>query len=214
MQTMADQVAVAIDNARLFTQSEQALESERRAYGELSRQAWLELTQTRPDLGFVSDQRGTVPVGDLWEPEMEQAIRTGKITPGDGDKSVLAIPIQVRGQVIGVVDGHKPDGSGGWTPEEIQLLETLTDQLNVALDGARLYQDTQRRAARERLVGEVTARMRETLDMERVLKTAVDEIAGALGLAALDLQLGGATAPEAPRPHKAAAPSGETSTHG
>jgi GAF domain-containing protein len=65
----------------------------------------------------------------------------------------------------------------------------LTEQLGVALDSARLYQDTQRRAVQERLVGEVTARMRETLDMETVLKTAAQEIGQKLGLHDIAIQL-------------------------
>jgi GAF domain-containing protein len=96
----------------------------------------------------------------------------------------------VRGQVIGVVDARKPEDGGEWTAEQTTLLETMTEQLGVALESARLYQDARRRAARERLTGEVTARMRETLDLEAVLTTATREISEALDLAALDVRLG------------------------
>jgi predicted Zn-dependent protease len=58
------------------------------------------------------------------------------------------------------------------------------------VESLRLLDETQRRAARERLTGEVTARMRETLDVDTVLQTAVREIGHALGLAALDVRLG------------------------
>jgi hypothetical protein len=59
-----------------------------------------------------------------------------------------------------------------------------------ALDGTRLYQDAQRRAAQDRLVGEVTARMRETLDIDVMLQTAIREIGNALGLAEVEVRLG------------------------
>ena len=62
------------------------------------------------------------------------------------------------------------------------VLQALVDQLGLALDGARLYQDTQRRASRDRLLTEATARIRGTLDVESVLKTTVDELYQALGL--------------------------------
>jgi GAF domain-containing protein len=52
----------------------------------------------------------------------------------------------------------------------------------VALESARLYQDTQRRAAQERLVGEVTAHMRETLDIDTVLQIAARELGEVFGL--------------------------------
>jgi GAF domain-containing protein/HAMP domain-containing protein len=182
LQTMADQVAVALDNARLFAASQEALQAERRAYGELSREAWTDLLHAQPNLGFFRDKHGVSPTGDLWRPQMEATLRTGEPTLGEGDATTLATSIKVRGQVIGVIDAHKPDGAGEWTPAEIALLETLTDRLGEALESARLFQDTQRRAAREQLTGEVTARMRETLDVETVLKTAVQEVRQALQL--------------------------------
>jgi GAF domain-containing protein len=75
-------------------------------------------------------------------------------------------------------------------------METLTEQLSVALEGARLYQDSQRRAERERLTGEVTARMRETLDIDSVLQTAVREMRAILGLAEAEVRMGVDSAPE------------------
>ncbi|MBN1978634.1 MAG: GAF domain-containing protein, partial [Anaerolineae bacterium] len=176
-QTMADQVAVALENARLFAESQAALEAVSRAYGELSREAWVDLLQTRPDMGYRSGEQGAVQVEGAWQPAMEQALLEGVIVRGDDDEeATLAVPIKVRGEVIGVLGTHKPAESGDWTEEELLLLETLTDQLGEALEGARLYRDTQRRAARERLISSVATRIREVLDMETMLKTAVDVI--------------------------------------
>lgn len=178
LQTLADQVAVAISNARLFRQAEESAAVERRAFGQIAREAWHTLLSTQEtDLGFVGDSHGIAPVGDLWEPQMKAAVQTGQTLTGN----TLAIPIKVRDQVIGVVDGLKPQGAA-WTREEIALLQAMTDQLSTALESARLYRDTQRRAARERLTGEVTARMRESLEMETTLETAASEIRQALGL--------------------------------
>jgi GAF domain-containing protein len=106
----------------------------------------------------------------------------------ENTKSNLAAPVKVRDHVIGVVDAHKAEGA--WTPEEIVLVESLTEQMGVALESARLYEDSQRGAARERLSAQVTAHMRETLDVDAVLQTAVREISAALGLVALDVRLG------------------------
>ena len=69
------------------------------------------------------------------------------------------------------------------------VLQTLTEQLGAALESARLYQDTQRRAARERLTGAIATRMRESLDMETVLQTAAREIGEKLGLHDIAIQL-------------------------
>jgi GAF domain-containing protein len=195
LQSLADQVAVAINSARLFQQVQGGLEAERRAYGEVSREAWGALLRARPDLGFFyKGKRGVFSVGDV--EQSKEALRTRKM-PGEDDATRQTIPIKVRGHVIGVIDAHKPDDAGEWMPEEITLLETLTDQLGMALESARLYQDTQRRAAREQLLGEVTARVRETLDMETVLKTAVQEVRQALGLPEVVIRL--TASPPSPR---------------
>jgi GAF domain-containing protein len=207
LQTLADQVAVAISNARLFRQAQESLEAERRAYGELSREAWSKLLRGRPDLGFLRNKKGISPAGDVWRPEMEAALQSGKpVAAGDGPEYPglgdgvlgqaygLAIPIKVGDYVIGVVNAlrHSQSGTpeGAWSSEEIQLMEALSEQLGVALESARLYADTQRRAAQEQLVGEVTARMRESLDVDTVLQTAVQEMRQALGYAEVEVLLG------------------------
>jgi len=193
LQTMADQVAVALDNARLFTEAQAALESTRRAYIELSREAWGELLRGQPDLGYRSDERGVTSAEGIWRPEMERALQEGETVQGDGadtgERRPLAVPIKVRGSVIGVLDTCKP-GAGDWTPEEIALLETLADQLGVALEGARLYQDAQRRAIRERLTREITDKMRRATSVEDIVQTALDELFGMLGTSRAFVRLG------------------------
>ena len=189
LQTLADQVGVAISNARLFQQAEESLAAERRAYGELSGKSWKELLHTQPDLGFLRDERGIFPAGDVWRSGMEVAVRTGQATLDEGSATSLAMPVKVRGHVIGVIDAHKPDGAGAWTPEEITLLRTLSDQLGVALESARLYQDAQRRAARERLTGEITDRMRRTPNMDELMKTTIQELSAVLGTSRIFVQL-------------------------
>jgi GAF domain-containing protein/HAMP domain-containing protein len=191
LQLVANQVAVAIQNARLFTEAQMALEAERRAYGEVSRQAWQQLTRTQAIPGYRSDERGVFPAAGAWHPQLQAALQTGKTMPGKDGSQDLITPLRVRGQVIGVIDAQKPDGSGTWTEEEIALLETLADRLSVALDSARLYQDTQRRAAQDRLVSEITTRIRQTLDVETVLKTAIREMGAALGIPKVEVRMGG-----------------------
>ena len=190
LETVADQVAIALDNARLFSQSRTALEAARRAYGEASRQAWAELERARTDVSMRKTRSGAFTVVETQTPHAQAALQTGQVVLGAEDKTVLAVPVKVREQVIGVIDARKPGGSGEWTAEEIGLVETLVEQLGVALESARLYQDTQRRAAQERLVGQVTARMSETLDMETVLRTAICEMGEALGMAEVEVRMG------------------------
>ena len=174
LQTLADQVAVAISNARLFEQAQSALEAERRAYGEFSRQAWLRLLSSRRQVEARYDPQGVIPKGGQWREDMRRAARDaepvrGSTDPdeaGTGESSdTLVVPIKVRGHVIGVLDAYRLAGSGpgseSWTSEEIDLMESLCQQLGVALESARLYQDSQRQAAQERMIGDVAGEMRQ-----------------------------------------------------
>jgi GAF domain-containing protein len=200
LQTLADQVAMAINSAQLFQQVQQSLEVERRAYSELSREAWRELVRTQSDLGFVRDEEGT------------RRVSGGEGESRGQDGVGLAMPIKVRGQVIGVIDAHKSAGervSGGaeergsrgaeergWTAEQTTLLEALADQLGAALESARLYRDAQRLATRERLTREITDRMRRVTSVEGIVQTAVDELFNVLGVSRTFVRLG--TTPPAP----------------
>jgi GAF domain-containing protein len=74
------------------------------------------------------------------------------------------------------------------------LLEEMAAQAAQALESARLYQDTQRRAAREQLTSQVTARIRESLDMEAVLKSAAEEMQRIFNLAEAEVRIGTAPA--------------------
>jgi GAF domain-containing protein len=195
LQAMADQVAVALDNARLFAASQEALEAERRAYGEVSRQAWGQMLRARHELRYVCDSQDTVrPIAGQPQPEMVQAVQEGHAV--QVGQSALAMPLKVRDQVLGAIRLRKRDEVGAWTEEEVRLMETIADQLGLALESARLHQDTQRRAARERLAGEITTRMRETLDIDTVLQTAIREIGEALGMAEVEVRMLGGPAGE------------------
>jgi GAF domain-containing protein/HAMP domain-containing protein len=201
LQIMADQVAVALDNARLFSESQATLEAARRAYGEVSREAWARLLRAQPALGYRSDEHGVTSAGEVWRPEMERALQAGQTIHGnaaDGEaRLALAVPIRVRGDVIGVLDTYKPAEAGEWTLEEVTLLETLADQLGIALESARLYRDTQRRAARERLTREITDKMRRAASVEDIVQAAVDELYRVLGASRTFVRLGAvSSAPE------------------
>jgi GAF domain-containing protein len=184
LQTLADQVAMAISNARLFRQAQENLEAVQRAYGELSREAWSDMLRGQPNLGYYCDDQGITPIAEC--PRMQSIRDIHK----NGERPELSIPVTGQGGgAIGAVRAHKPSSAGEWTPEETALMKTLTDQLSVALESARLYQNTQHRAASERLIGEVTTRIRESLDVESVLTAAADEIYRALDLEEIVIRL-------------------------
>ena len=197
LQTMADQVAVALDNAYSFREAEEALEAARRAQAESTEGAWAEMLRFRPKVGYHSDERGARAAEDVWRPEMEEAVREGRVARGPGSRErnagryPLALPIKVAGKVIGVVDTYKPADAGPWTEDEIETLESLADQLGVSLESARLHQETRRRVARERLVSKISASLRASMNPDMILRATARELGKALDAEMASLELTG-----------------------
>jgi GAF domain-containing protein/HAMP domain-containing protein len=176
LQTMVDQVGTALDNARLFTESEQALKNLRRSVGDFNRQAWHESLQERAILGYHGDASGIQPIE-------EAQIGANSDVGEQHDQTNLSsvqIPLKVRDQVLGIVEAHKPQAGGNWSKDEINLINTLVDQLGVAIENARLYEESQHKAERERVIAEITGRVRSSTDINIILQTAVQDLAETL----------------------------------
>ena len=180
MQTMADQVATAIDNAQLFSQVQESLASARRAYGELSRESWSTLMRTRSNRGYRFEGKDILEISEL-------SVQEG--ASGDDALPELTIPVTVRGHKIGRLRAHKTSEAEVWSSDEVTLLKSLTEQLDLALDSARLYQDTQRRALRERLISEAADKMRRATDMKALIRTTLEEMSAAVGISGAFVQL-------------------------
>jgi GAF domain-containing protein len=105
-------------------------------------------------------------------------------------RSYLGIPLESRGEVVGTicVFSYAPYAS---QPALTPLLEGVGRQVGVAIENAQLFEEARQRAERERLVGEVTASMRQVLDLETVLKTAAQGIREAMNLPAVTVRLAG-----------------------
>ncbi len=188
LQLIADQLAVALSNARLYAASQEALEMTRRVYGELGSQAWRQLLRQRGEVGYVYARKQVKPLEGEWDPEMARAAEAAETAWGEGRRSV-AVPLRVRGRVVGAFQLRKEQGEAAWTDEEVQLIETLADRMGLALESARLYQETQDRAAREQLVREITNRMRRAVDMESLLRITAQELREALDVPEAFVQL-------------------------
>ena len=162
-QTLADQIAIALENARLFAESRQDLQKAQLTAREITSKAWNAYLKGGADLDFRYDK--------------------GQITAAAADQedqsSRLSLPIPLRDQFLGKIHFHKGD-SKPWAEEEVAMLSSIVEQIGIALDSARLYQETRRRAERERLTGEITARFRQTNNSQEILQTAVVELCRAL----------------------------------
>jgi GAF domain-containing protein len=196
LQMLSDQVAVALDNVLLFRQVRESLEMERRLHDQTGREAWARLVRVRSDLSHRYDPNGILPSDQQWREEMKQAMQKGETIVSQtqaeepGSKTTLTIPLKPRGDLsIGVLDAHAPEGVE-WTQDEVAALETLAEQLAVALDSARLYEDSRRRATYQQLTREITDNIRAAASVEEAVQRAVQEMGRALGASELVAHIG------------------------
>jgi GAF domain-containing protein len=189
LQILAEQLAIAIQNANLFDQTEKALEASRVTYGEISREAWSKILRNQPRIGFIATPPATVQTySEKMEPNLTKAFESGGLVIGE-DKMTISLPIKVRGQSIGAIRLKKNEISEAWTQEETNLAQTLSDQLSGALESARLYRESQQRGARESLVSDISARISAISNTDTIVRETVQELGQAIGNATVTFQL-------------------------
>jgi GAF domain-containing protein/HAMP domain-containing protein len=197
LQTMADQVAVAIDNARLFADAEATVEEMENIQRRYLGQAWAEYLRTTEKIGYETKRSDAPPLGDAVLPEVQQAVAQKRAvalqsypqapTP---PHSALVAPVALRGAVIGALGIHD-DEARQWTEEELALINAVAERMALAADNLRLLDETQRRAAHEQLVGQIASQVRSSLDPDAILQTTVRELGRALGAASVAVEVTG-----------------------
>jgi len=89
----------------------------------------------------------------------------------------MVVPIRIRGEVIGVIRLRENTSNRmGWSTEEVNTIKAVADQIGLALETARLFEQTVRRADRERKVLEITSKIRSTTNTQQMMKIAMDEL--------------------------------------
>jgi GAF domain-containing protein len=182
---LADQVAIALENARLFAQTQQAL-SEAQA---LNRQNLWEGWKTfSRETGFIGYQQSLTSGKKLTQvvetDEIRQAMNRGEalVFHADGitQEASIVVPIKLRGQIIGTINVKAPAKNRQWTTDETNLAERISERLSIALENARLIQESQRQALKEQQISEVTGKIGASINLKNVLQTAVEELGRAM----------------------------------
>jgi signal transduction histidine kinase/CheY-like chemotaxis protein len=165
LQTMADQVALAIENARLLEEGQRTLRELQTAYGEHIRTAW-EGLETPP--AFEYDRVEVTRVAPGFPPGVEQAA----VTEREDGRSALVALLRLRDQVIGTLALEETEEARRWTEGEIELVEAVSEQVALALENARLFEEAQRRLQELAVLNELSQALTTRLDVEGVLEEA------------------------------------------
>jgi GAF domain-containing protein len=165
LQTIASQLAVAVENARLFEQAEHNLHEIRALNRILTGEGWRDYFDQHGDVsGYEADEDGLRPL----PADTETA---------DTSDGALSLPISLHGSTIGqleVVPGEdEPDS-------QVQdVLEAVAERIALALDNTRLIEQSRRAAWREQIINRVSTEIQRVSDLRSVLRVAVTELSRA-----------------------------------
>ena len=191
LSTLADQVAIAIENARLFGEAQSALTESQSTFEKYVSQEWTNFAQQVRHTGFVFDGKQVTAMDVSTKRDQPRAaVQTGSLVLEKGtSSSAVSIPIKLRGHIIGILDVRSKKGPRDWSREEIMLLEAAAERAALALENARLLESAQRRAARERTIGEISAKIGSASDFNSILRTTVEEMGRRIGAAEVIFEL-------------------------
>lgn len=193
LRTMADQVALAIDNAHLFRQTQTVLEEVQALQRRYMTHAWQGFLTAQPMIQIDYAQPGTesgavvgARAGALLRRVRREVTAQGQTvvtTPQQVEDlgTTMVVPLKLREQVIGTMTLHEMDQQRQWTDEDVALAETVAEQVALTIENLRLMDETQRRAARERLVNELSEQMQRAPDMETLMRITAEGLNKALG---------------------------------
>jgi GAF domain-containing protein len=187
---LADQVGIALQNALLFEESQRALREANLESVQASKHAWTEYAETIDTQGYRYD-------GIKSEP-----LKNGRQRSKESDS--LLVPVQLRGQTIGRLNLHAPDRSHEWTDDELVMVRATAERVALALEGARLLDEAQKRATREAFLSEVATKLSTSFQLDSILRDTVQELGETLKNSTVTFQLVDPSATSvAPEPRKA-----------
>lgn len=184
--TLADQIAIAIYNNRLYTETARALAEAENIHRQYLRQEWeAHLTQQKIH-AYQYTPQGLAPAE--YEPLPQTLTLYGdeplvlkEQYPDQTTRTILAVPISIRGEVIGVIRVEDTAERQSWSEDELHAVREVAQQVGIALEAARLLERTVQRAEREKKVLEITGKIRATNDPQEMLEIAAAELQKALG---------------------------------
>lgn len=163
LQTMANQIAIALENARLFQETNQALQDVRAIQQQYLLDTWRNIAEEKRNLYYEN----------------------GEMEPNEPAREI-EVPLALRDQILGQINLA---GEDDWTPEEKSIIEAIASQAALALENARLVEDSQILARRERMVAEITSKIWASNTVDGILQTAAREMGRALDTDEVTIEL-------------------------
>jgi len=180
---LADQVSLAIENARLFEETRRALGEAEAISRQITREGFGRLSVEQNLVGYQYSVAGAKP---LEAPLEFPGSDTGKGKQQQMETSQVQVPIELRGETIGTLAVQTPSVNP-LNQDQIDLIKAVAERVALAAENARLFDETSRRAERERMVSDITSKIRSVNDPDLMIKTAMEELRNALGASRVEV---------------------------
>jgi len=166
LKTLADQVSLAIQNARLFDQLKKTLSETESIQRKYIREAWSRMPKEEKLIGYRYSVAGTI------ELDNETKITENK---SKKDKQSIDVPIILRGETIGTLSVQVPINEH-ISADQIELIKAVAERVALSAENARLFEETTRRAESERIISDITSKIGTSVRTESILRTAAEEL--------------------------------------
>ena len=173
--SLANQVAIAIENAHQADITQAALEEARAVSRQYIHQSWTQLGATQKQQGYRYVNK---TLRTLSKTEEKKPVES---------KYTTSIPVRVHEEIIGYIEITKDTPLKKINADEKKLVQAIANRAALALENARLLEETTRRAGREHLVSRITTKIRSTNDPQTMIEIALNELKTALGASKVEL---------------------------
>jgi len=181
VRAVADELALAVDRARLLRETQQQLEKFQSSYRDLARQSWRRIgragLQATIRISDRLDEDGIVK--DDFE-ILDQVAQTMETVLSE-DEQEIAVPVKMRGEHIATIGARKTMWNEQWSEDEIALLEVVSGQVALALESARQYTEEHRRVSELEVVNRVSQAVSQHLRLDslyRVVHAQINQVLG------------------------------------
>lgn len=135
----------------------------------------------RAAVGFNLLETGESVAADDLPDALRATLASGLVqVESNGASSVLHVPITFRDQTLGAMAFTLPPGRE-LTDRQIEMAQVVAERLALALENARLFEQSQAQAVRERRAGEIASLLIGATDVRTVLDLAAEQFNEALG---------------------------------
>jgi GAF domain-containing protein/HAMP domain-containing protein len=175
LSTLADQVSIAIQNARQFEETRKALNESEVLSRQFVQAGWQQFTRSKDLLGIRHTGARASLIHRRNGRDKSEELAGSNQTKRHIRGAALSLPIKLRGEVIGSVDVRTPDNRP-WQQDDLDIVTAIIERAAIALENARLLAESQKRAAKERIIGEISSKISMQSEINELLKTAAQEL--------------------------------------